>query len=264
MYRLLCGGVISMFSGVVGWIVFGQVAADFQALMTIVALACGFFYGVCSRENMSDWLQKIPLLHLPFLRAILNLLDNEEIEPVRLGWSWDRAKTGLIAGLSLGFVLGFSVFLYDWLVGGFWLGLRWGLALWISYGFFLGVVSGLQAGVRGSTEPNQGMWESLQSAIAVTLLTTPMAMLVASVGLLIPLGSVSWRLAFWIGIAGRLFSGGIPCIQHLVLRILLWRRGIIPWNHAQFLNYASDLRLLQRVGGAIALFICYYKSTLHI
>lgn len=253
LYRLLCGGVISVFSGGVGWVVFGQVAAKFQIFMTIVGLAFGFFYGVYSREKMSDELQKIPLLHLPSLQPILNLLDNEEIEPVRLGWSWDRAKTGLIAGLTLGFVLGFIVFLYDWLVGGFWLGLRWGLALWISYGCFLGIVSGLQAGVRGSTEPNQGMWESLKSAIAVTLLATPMAMLVAGVGLLIPLGSVSWRLAFWIGIAGGLlsglFSGGIPCIQHLVLRILLWRRGMIPWNYAQFLEYAHDLRLLQRVGG---------------
>ena len=253
LYRLLCGGVISVFSGGVGWVVFGQVAAKFQIFMTIVGLAFGFFYGVYSREKMSDELQKIPLLHLPSLQPILNLLDNEEIEPVRLGWSWDRAKTGLIAGLTLGFILGFIVFLYDWLVGGFWLGLRWGLALWISYGCFLGIVSGLQAGVRGSTEPNQGMWESLKNAIAVTLLATPMAMLVAGVGLLIPLGSVSWRLAFWIGIAGGLlsglFSGGIPCIQHLVLRILLWRRGMIPWNYAQFLEYAHDLRLLQRVGG---------------
>ena len=253
LYRLLCGGVISVFSGGVGWVVFGQVAAKFQIFMTIVGLAFGFFYGVYSREKMSDELQKIPLLHLPSLQPILNLLDNEEIEPVRLGWSWDRAKTGLIAGLTLGFVLGFIVFLYDWLVGGFWLGLRWGLALWISYGCFLGIVSGLQAGVRGSTEPNQGMWESLKNAIAVTLLATPMAMLVAGVGLLIPLGSVNWRLAFWIGIAGGLlsglFSGGIPCIQHLVLRILLWRRGMIPWNYAQFLEYAHDLRLLQRVGG---------------
>ena len=253
LYRLLCGGVISVFSGGVGWVVFGQVAAKFQIFMAIVGLAFGFFYGVYSREKMSDELQKIPLLHLPSLQPILNLLDNEEIEPVRLGWSWDRAKTGLIAGLTLGFILGFIVFLYDWLVGGFWLGLRWGLALWISYGCFLGIVSGLQAGVRGSTEPNQGMWESLKNAIAVTLLATPMAMLVAGVGLLIPLGSVSWRLAFWIGIAGGLlsglFSGGIPCIQHLVLRILLWRRGMIPWNYAQFLEYAHDLRLLQRVGG---------------
>ena len=253
LYRLMCGGVISVFSGGVGWVVFGQVAAEFQIFMTIVGLAGGFFYGVYSRETLSDELQKIPLLHLPFLRTILDLLDNEEIEPVRLGWSWDRAKTGLIAGLTLGFLLGFVVFLYDWLVGGFWLGLRWGLALWISYGCFMGIVSGLQAGVQGSTEPNQGTWESAQNAIAVTLLASPMAMLVAGIGLLIPLGSLSWRLAFWIGIGGGLlsglFSGGIPCIQHGVLRILLWRRGIIPWNYAQFLEYAHDLRLLQRVGG---------------
>jgi hypothetical protein len=49
-----------------------------------------------------------------------------------------------------------------------------------------------------------------------------------------------------------LFSGLVPgaaCIQHFALRFILWCRGVTPWNYARFLNYATERRLLQRVGG---------------
>jgi NACHT domain len=252
-YRVLCGLVIAIFCGTVAWVVFGHLESELQGFMTAVGLAGGLLYGVYSREDLSNWLQKIPMLKVPLLQAIVELLDNEEIEPVRLGWSWHRAKTGLLAGLTAGFVLGSVVFFYDWFMHDFDLGLRWGSALGGSYGCFIAIVSGLQAGVRGSTEPNQGIWESFKNAIVVTLLATPMAMLVAGVGLLIPLGFLNWQLAAWIGVGAGflsgLFSGGLPCIQHGVLRFLLWRRGVMPWNYARFLEYAHDLRLLQRVGG---------------
>ena len=46
-----------------------------------------------------------------------------------------------------------------------------------------------------------------------------------------------------------LLAGG-ACIKHLVLRIILYRNGYIPWNYASFLNYASDRIFLRRVGGS--------------
>jgi hypothetical protein len=51
-----------------------------------------------------------------------------------------------------------------------------------------------------------------------------------------------------------LLSGGIACVQHTLLRLLLWRRGSIPWNYVHFLNYASDLGLLHRIGGGYIFF----------
>jgi hypothetical protein len=61
-------------------------------------------------------------------------------------------------------------------------------------------------------------------------------------------------LAFfvWIGfsaIAGFWRYGGSACIRHLWLRIWLTRAGVLPWNCARFLNRATELRLMQRVGG---------------
>jgi hypothetical protein len=49
-----------------------------------------------------------------------------------------------------------------------------------------------------------------------------------------------------------LLSGLVPgasCIQQFALRVILWCRGVIPWNYAGFLNYATERMLLQRVGG---------------
>ncbi len=43
--------------------------------------------------------------------------------------------------------------------------------------------------------------------------------------------------------------GGTACIQHFVLRWLLWWERAIPWNYPHFLDYATEHVLLQKVGG---------------
>jgi hypothetical protein len=48
---------------------------------------------------------------------------------------------------------------------------------------------------------------------------------------------------------GGLAKGGDACIQHFVLRLILYCNGYIPWNYARFLDYATDRLFLQRVGG---------------
>jgi hypothetical protein len=46
-----------------------------------------------------------------------------------------------------------------------------------------------------------------------------------------------------------LLTGGFTCIQHGVLRFIIWRSNHAPWNYVRFLNYASGLILLKRDGG---------------
>jgi predicted membrane metal-binding protein len=48
---------------------------------------------------------------------------------------------------------------------------------------------------------------------------------------------------------GALSFGGLACIQHIVLRFLLWRSGQLPWNLPRFLDYAAERILLRKVGG---------------
>ena len=51
------------------------------------------------------------------------------------------------------------------------------------------------------------------------------------------------------GFLGTLFYSGTGLIFHLILRLILYKRRYIPWNYTNFLNYATDLLFLQRVGG---------------
>ena len=51
------------------------------------------------------------------------------------------------------------------------------------------------------------------------------------------------------GFIGGLFYGGVACVQHLTLRLVLFFSGCMPWNYARFLDYCTERLLLQRVGG---------------
>ena len=52
---------------------------------------------------------------------------------------------------------------------------------------------------------------------------------------------------FWGTLSGLV--PGAACFQHFALRLILWCHGVMPWNYIHFLNYATERRLLQRVGG---------------
>jgi hypothetical protein len=46
-------------------------------------------------------------------------------------------------------------------------------------------------------------------------------------------------------------SGSVKrvCIQHFILRVMLWRNSSIPWNYTRFLDYATERIFLQKLGG---------------
>ncbi|MBD2328768.1 hypothetical protein [Alkalinema sp. FACHB-956] len=249
-YRLGCGAIIGLLYLLITWLVLWQLGfgSTSRVFGVLVSGMVGFLYGVYSREDLSHW-----LLRFQALQPLIELLDNEEIEPIQLGWSWERAKSGAIAGSMIGLLLGAIVIGFFSHQGVLIQGLVWGLSFALSYGLLIGLVSGLQAGIHTSNEPNQGMRESARNALMMFAIGTPMGIILATIGLFLPTSRVDFYLNFWLGIGCGLFSavltGGLPCIQHFVLRVLLWRGGGIPWNYARFLNYAHDLRLMQRVGG---------------
>ena len=51
------------------------------------------------------------------------------------------------------------------------------------------------------------------------------------------------------GLIGGLTGGLMSVIQHFILRICLTQTGNVPWNYAQFLEYAVRHRFIQRTGG---------------
>ncbi|MGJ3249296.1 MAG: hypothetical protein ACFE0I_24885 [Elainellaceae cyanobacterium] len=48
---------------------------------------------------------------------------------------------------------------------------------------------------------------------------------------------------------GCILGCGFFGIRHAALRFVLWRSHCSPWNYARFLEFASELRFIQRVGG---------------
>jgi len=51
------------------------------------------------------------------------------------------------------------------------------------------------------------------------------------------------------GLVFGLIFGGLACIKHFALRLILFKNGHIPWNYARFLNYCTERCFLQQVGG---------------
>jgi len=44
-------------------------------------------------------------------------------------------------------------------------------------------------------------------------------------------------------------GGGKAVLQHVLMRNMLYRRELMPWNYAKFLRYCCDRLFLQKVGG---------------
>jgi serine/threonine protein kinase len=115
--------------------------------------------------------------------------------------------------------------------------------------------SGLTANtVESRTQPNQGIrtsfWNAnrlagfilLQCALIGTLgMALVMPFIVGlSVGLVVGLAMFA---LIWVAL------GGYTVVQHITLRNILSRNGLIPQNYARFLDYAASLILLRKVGG---------------
>ena len=163
----------------------------------------------------------------------------ERIEPVQgLQWSWRSAKGWLPWALLFG------------ASGLLTAGPSWGTVLLLSGT----IISGLLATEPETTSfPNQGIWESAKNATFFGSLGAILSS-IGGAGLegIIPLpylASLSLLSGGVVGLVLALVKGGKACIQHLVLRWLLWSKGDIPWDYARFLNYAAERNLLQKVGG---------------
>jgi hypothetical protein len=190
-----------------------------------------------------------------------------EIKTVEtLAWKLQKALTILFicptGGLGLGFLISQSTPEADTLSVALALGFS-GLVLAIYIDAFILIGGGISYGLetRKKIIPNQGIWQSRNNATIGGLIFSIVGALLGVVILPI-LGSMSgltdtgMNLASGIligslifGAIGALRFGGITCIQHSVLRLLLWCYGLAPWNYRFFLDYCTKRQFLQCVGG---------------
>jgi hypothetical protein len=210
---------------------------------SVVGVSFGLLFGLVGRRLTN--------------RGTNNLYHIEIVETLK--WSWSKA----VPGLALGFIFGY--------LGGAIIGwaiykpiaYNFGMAFGLAAGLVASVFTGLMVGeIKEKTTPNQGVWQSARNAIFIGL--------AVSLAVGIPLGVVfgnAWgryaiflgsssvgivtgiTIGITLGIAVSLFFGGLPTIQHLILRILLYFNGNTPKNYINFLDYATERILLRKVGG---------------
>jgi hypothetical protein len=167
----------------------------------------------------------------------------EKIEPVdKLIFSYKQLYSGFLTGLPWLVIIG----IISWFIGELYLILITEITFIIMFVFPKGFMN---SEIKPQRFANQGIYESIINACKSTLLG-------AAIGVL-PLGLMSESLRLkagvplWIGsiLVGALSSASVACIQHFILRLILYRDGYIPWNYARFLDYCTERLFLQRVGG---------------
>jgi hypothetical protein len=129
-----------------------------------------------------------------------------------------------------------------------------------------GLVGALSGGLTGPeiesrTTPNQGIRRSAVNVGVFTLVggltvgviwglvNLALAMLMTG---RVPQAGDWWHVGLYNIVLWGFFCGLVPeaaCIQHFTLRFVLWCSGVMPWHYVRFLDYATDRKLLQRVGG---------------
>lgn len=196
-----------------------------------------------------------------------------------ISWSWTRflyelmnirhISNSVFIGLFTGFIIGISSWLRVNLHFGLEFGLSTGLIFALSYWIFFSLFAGLSNDIledRQRILPNQGIRRSVYNGVLVGLVSGLVGWFICASSYIVSHSAaygvnaglsyglkVGFTVALVIGICTGvivgLLSGGYASIQHYILRWLLWRSGVIPWNYPRFLDYAHKHILLQKMGG---------------
>jgi hypothetical protein len=142
-----------------------------------------------------------------------------------------------------------------------------GTAVGAFHGLVLGALFGaLREGLTGPEIerrilPNQGIWQSMGNIRVFALGGGLTVGLLWGLLNLVPDVLMFWRAPqaedwWYIVLNNVLFLGflsglvpGAACIQHFILRFVLWGNGVMPWRYVRFLDFATERMFLQRVGG---------------
>ena len=145
---------------------------------------------------------------------------------------------------------------------------------WPIIGLAIGLIFGLMKSIeRRNLEvrkyPNEGIHASAKNALAVGLISglfvglvsVPIDALINGLFEGLVSGLITW--AIFMPIIWLIFGGAL-CIQHYLLRIMLWICNLAPINYVKFLDYAADRIYLRKVGGGYIfihrMFMDYFVS----
>lgn len=139
----------------------------------------------------------------------------------------------------------------------------------------LGVIFGFLFSIHGgfsslevqtqSTFPNQGIINSNKNSIRISIINGSIWGVVS--GIVFLFNSDGEYLLFYslsvglfagmtVGLILWVRSGGSTIIKHFILRQILFYKNSIPWNYARFLDHASELLLMKKIGGG---YVFYHR-----
>ena len=160
----------------------------------------------------------------------------------RISYRISNFLVGLTIGLTIGLIYGQIIGLLGkvGLSEGLINGLIYGLIIGLGYGLILGLIAGVIASFSKEIilfEQMSWSWQKAKSKI---------------------IRDSFYGLMFGLifGLIFGLLSGGNTCIRHFNLRRILDRKGRIPGNYADFLDYASERLLMKKVGGG---YVFYHR-----
>ncbi len=231
-YRITSG----LTSGVIFAVIFGLIFGPIYKQIS------GGDYGPSSASILGQFLGAISGL---ILGLIVGLYEGEIKTVESLKWSGKEFKNSLKKGIILGGLgwVTFGVIFKP--IGGLCYGLSSGLLYCINQG-----VKGAE--VENKKVSNQGIKTSVFNALIIGSIGLVMGGLI---GFLASHFFYYLEDSFWICLGGfclvlgLIIGGWNACIKHLTLRSMLYIKGFSPWNYARFLDYATELIFLQKVGG---------------
>jgi len=238
-YQLRLWLSLSLSFGLIYGMVFSSIFSP------IYALIIGLIYGL------------IPALILQRIVGMSEIKLTEAIS-FNLAKLKNAIKNGLINGLILALFFG----LINGLAFVIILGIRYELVAVLVFGLISALtimlsgwlIDELKIDIKIRKFPNQGIRQSANIAIINTIFICPAGVLCFVLPNLVLGNPVAIIDALTQGTAIALFlgivaGGGLACIQHFVLRVILYQSGAIPRDYVDFLDYADKLDLIDRVGG---------------
>jgi signal peptidase I len=217
----------------------------------IYGIPLGLIQGMLTLQMLAGLLLGFALGVVRSLGSDINLLTS-------MGWSWSFEKAwkaalpNLLSGPLIGALIWFLQKISRIATSSFLLYLIWGSIT----GLVIAIISVVFAGLVPSkldnlsdvsnnsfATTNQGVWQSADRALLTTLVTLVTFILPLSL-----LSEVPIPLSVILACIS-LYAGGLACIQHLTIRIVLWQVGSVPWNYTNFLNDSTNRLLFNKSGG---------------
>jgi hypothetical protein len=212
------------------------------------------------------------------------LREPEEILIVdKVEWSWRNMFTGvrrhwampIVGAIALAAACGIPTWAIDatsaWLAITLLAGLGGGLSTLVIIALHAGLAAGT---VSQRSRPNEGIRRSawyalLAGTVTAVLLGGLTSAVVHGFERFAPGEPLRAELMFALGLAVpiALIYGGLACIQHVALRLVLWRDDAAPLRYVRFLDDCCECGLLGKVGGGYMFFhsvLLEHLADLHV